>query len=74
MTLPEDVAPLHAQGWQPWEIAEATGRSKEKIGKLLADYDADVRGLVESVPDAPSLGETSETSEERLTRPGASFA
>jgi len=35
LTLPADVAELHAQGWQPWEIAEATGRSKEEIGKLL---------------------------------------
>lgn len=55
MTLPTDVADLHAQGWQPWEIAEATGRSTDEVHKLLADHDADLRGLVEPPPDALSL-------------------
>ena len=51
MTLPTDVAELHAQGWQPWEIAEATGRSTDEIHKLL---------------DAASTErEISETSEQR---------
>jgi hypothetical protein len=65
MTLPTDVAELHAQGWQPWEIAEATGRSNDEIHKLLDDHDADLRGLVESTPAAVSPGDQSVLSDQR---------
>jgi hypothetical protein len=53
VTLPTDVAEFHAQGWQPWEIAEATGRSTDEVHKLLADHDAECATSATSATSGP---------------------
>jgi hypothetical protein len=56
MTLPPDVAELHAQGWRPWEIAEATGRSPEDVDKLLAEASTDCEVSATSAERPPTPG------------------